>query len=382
MDIPLKLLDKLKKLKLNKYRYKITCSYKTFIEKQYKGYNISLNDETITFYINKLPKDINNDSIIIHDRFKNYFSKIIKTKWLFIVSMFIIIFLFVTSNLFVREIRFSNENTYSYVVYHDVKKYLKNIGPLYYINENLNDISNDLRKKYFSYEYIGIRKKGSIIYIDIEPFFEYPNINKDNDKPCDLVSAVDGKIVGIELKNGVTLVNINQIVNKGDLLVSGNLNYHTNPNDLTSLVHASGSVIIEYAEYKKIIIPKNVKYKMFEEEENPFLELVINNKVIGKNRLNLNEEVLVKNNVFNMIDVLKINFVRKYKSYEYEYNISFNDAKIIAEEQIFSKFLFEKINEKECIKFIKYIKSDEQEENFSFYYLVKYNKNAVINKYY
>ena len=81
-------------------------------------------------------------------------------------------------------------------------------------------IKNEMMTKFDDIAWIGINIKGSRAYIEVKERLDTP-IRVDADIPCDIVAAKDGIIRMLEVKEGQSLVKINQLVEKGDLLVSG-----------------------------------------------------------------------------------------------------------------------------------------------------------------
>lgn len=65
---------------------------------------------------------------------------------------------------------------------------------------------------------------------------------RDDQTPCNLKARIDGRIVGHRVTDGKVMFGIGDAVVKGDLLVSGMVEYKTG---VTALKHASGEVIAE-----------------------------------------------------------------------------------------------------------------------------------------
>ncbi len=378
----LKFLEKFKKLKLLMYRYKITTSINNFFSKKYSGYNIEVNEDTAIFYAHSINKIIRKDvNCYIDDRYHNALKRIVKTKTVTTLSLIIILGLFVMSNYFIREITFSNESTFDYCVLEDVKKEIKFIGPFMRIEKDLNDLSNQLREKYSNYSYIGVRRRAGCLYIDIEKKEEYPDIKNDEQKPSDIVSNVDGKVVGFEVQSGVPVVGINQIIKKGDLLISGNVNYQIDPNNLSNLVHAQGIVLIEYAIYQEIIIPKVVNFKQLKYDNKKVNVFYLFNKRVGKNRVEEKEKYVMRDNIVDIKNIFRIEENVIYNIEEKNKVIEYKDAKVMSEQQIYSNFFKEKVSSQEKIMFMKFINFCEDENEYRFYYLLKYIKNATVKSY-
>lgn len=375
----LKLSEKLLQLSLNKFRYKVSMPLQCFYDNHFEGYNVEVQDDIVVFYCNKIKKkELLQNNIVIEDRLKRILKKIFKTNLVSSLSIMIILGLFIMSNYFIREVKFSNEHTYNFYVLADVEKEVKSIGPFSFINKNLNDLSNELREKYFEYPYIGIRKKSGTIYIDIEIPNQYPTIIDSNPNPCDIVSNVDGKVVGFEVKKGIPIVNVNQIVKKGDCLITGNLNYQVNPNDLSKLVHSEGVVLIEYATYVNIVIPKEVEYEFFEKEYKKYYALYLFNKYIGKNRINEKNDILVEETIFDLYNLVSVKENVVFSVIKKQKEISEEQAKIISEQKIYSQFLNNQVSSKEEIKFIKFISIKVEDDKYVCNYLVKCIKNEVV----
>lgn len=383
MSLKLKLSEMLKRLSFYKYRYQVICDIDDYKCSKCNSYYVIIKDCKVTFYTNKISKEqFKSDSVIVIDRLKNIFVYLFKTKIITSLSLVFLLGVFILSSFFVRDIEFSKEETYNYDVLEDVKKQMSSFGPFKKMKVDLNDLSNDLRHKYSNYGYIGLRKKAGTIYIDIDELNNYPNI-KDNDSlPCDIVSNVDGKVVGYEVVEGIPVVNINQIINKGDLLISGNINYQTNKESLDKLIHASGIVLIEYASYLKMSIPKKEEYDLLKSETKPFYSVSLFNKPIGNNRVDDGNCIVSTEELFNIFNIFCVYKNTKYQVIKKEKLINEDEAKVLSEKKIYEEFFKEQVSKSEKIKLIKLVSTSELEDQYVFSYLVKYIKNATSTRYY
>ncbi len=68
--------------------------------------------------------------------------------------------------------------------------------------------------------WVGASLKGSRLYIEVKERLE-PVEGIDQNTPCNIVAEHDGVICGLEVREGQTLVKLNDAVTAGDLLVSG-----------------------------------------------------------------------------------------------------------------------------------------------------------------
>lgn len=381
MKLRLKAL--LKRLQLIKYRYKITTTIENFKEKKYQGNFLSINNSDVTFYAFKLTKKMKEDEQInVKDRLKLVLSFLFKSKVFTTYSLIIILGMFFLSNFFIREVKFTNEDTYDYFVLQDVNLSIKNIGPFKRVEKNLNELSNDLREKYYFYSYIGVRKKAGTLYIDIEKHKNYSDINIENTSPCDIVSCVDGKVIGFEVEKGIPVVSVNQIVKKGDLLITGNINYQVDKENLSKLVHSCGVVLLEYACYEEVKIPKKVCYEHLEQEYKKRYNIYFFNIQVGNNRKDESYSYEKSDNIFVLKNVFKVEKVSSFRVESIVKEISFDEAKVVSEQKIYTSFLNNKVSSKEEIKLLRYIKYSETDDCYTFYYLVKYVQNKTMKVYY
>ncbi len=376
----MKLAEKLKILRYVRFRYYVkTKNIKNISLKN--SYFLEKKGDYYCFFTNDL-SFINKDESNVFDNYKNIFSKIFKTNIISSLCILSILLMFLMSNFTIRELVFSNESYYNYNIYSDVNKYIKRVGPIFYLDKNVNDISNELRHKYYNFAYIGVRKVGSKLLIDIEKIKDVEENIIVQNKNCDLVSTVDGKIVGIEVEKGKTLISINQIVSKGDVLVSGNLNYNQNASIENNLVCAKGYVLIEYAYYEEVVIPKRLNTLKCDLTKNTNYEVSIFGRKIFKNTIDKDNNFIVEENIFiinKLFELKKLNIFNK--SYE-EFLINQNDAKDAALTKIYFEFSEQKVSEKEKIELIKLVNSKHNEDNYVFCFLIKQIKNSVECRYY
>lgn len=68
--------------------------------------------------------------------------------------------------------------------------------------------------------WLGVNLKGSRLYLEIREREERKDIPGD-DEPCNLVASKNGVVRLMEIRDGQTMVLVNTLVKKGDLLVSG-----------------------------------------------------------------------------------------------------------------------------------------------------------------
>ncbi|MBQ2931330.1 MAG: sporulation protein YqfD [Clostridia bacterium] len=119
-------------------------------------------------------------------------------------------------------------------------------------------VQNKMMTKFDDIAWIGINIKGSRVYIEVKERLDTKR-TVDKDIPCNLVASRDGQIMGLEVVSGQTMVKMNDMVEKGDLLVSGAMD--------------SGVVGIRYAHadgavFARTIYKKSKKYPLEFVEKN------------------------------------------------------------------------------------------------------------------
>lgn len=244
------------KLKLfKKYFYKVPKE--TFLT-AYNQTNIltelSLVDNNYVFY--------SNSKIEIFDNYRvNNYQQILKRFVLphlvLIISFIAIIYCFVFTPYKIRKIEYTTDSIKDEAIYDNVHEIVKK-NDFLFKNIDINAIATELMVKYPHYAWIGVYKEGSIIYLDIQiNDVSGQKFNTDN-LSGDLVSKYDAYIRHIEVKQGHLIVDINQIVKKGDLIVSGNLNYNKNQT-VDKYVTPNAIVLGEVIEnYTFLINKKNI----------------------------------------------------------------------------------------------------------------------------
>lgn len=108
--------------------------------------------------------------------------------------------------------------------------------------DKLNSIKNKiLEDNKDTLEWIEIREKGCIYYIDVTPRVKSNN-NVDNSLPSDIVAEKDGVIKHIVVHRGSKVIDNGDYVKKGDILISGNIIKNENVIDK---VHSEGVIYAE-----------------------------------------------------------------------------------------------------------------------------------------
>ena len=378
-------MGKLKKLNLykivvNKIKYPYRVKIHNIpINNEISGYSFTTNeDNSITFYTSKKILNyllVNNHVIETDYQNKNKQMKLlISRKWLSAVSLIVIFMILLLGKNYIRKIEFSNDIYYSKEVLDVVLEQLDNKKMYYKLKDSINNIGKKLRSRFPYYEWIGLRKEGSILYIDIVDL-DPPLVIKPNTIIGNLVADKTAYIINFHVTSGLIVINTNMTVRKGDLLVSGNLNYFDDKST-KKMVSPNGYINGKTLEIIDVLIPKN--------EE----KIVYSGNVESKRKLRFNKknkkfpttfkhyyyqmEILFK---FGPIDFIKESYFEK-QIIRKQYDV--NDACEIAKIQIESEFYHIARNQYEKILKIEVLKAIEQSENYLITMLVSKIENIAI----
>lgn len=165
----------------------------------------------------------------------------------------------------------------------------------------LNSIKNKiLEDNKDTLEWIEIREKGCIYYIDVTPRVKSNN-NVDNSLPSDIVAEKDGVIKHIVVHRGSKVIDNGDYVKKGDILISGNIIKNENVIDK---VHSEGVIYAETWKTVNISIPfKRIDYVYKKTINHYYLDIfghkfTISGKYDSDNTINKKSIVLDKPYLF------------------------------------------------------------------------------------
>lgn len=167
--------------------------------------------------------------------------------------------------------------------------------------DKLNNIKNKiLEDNKDTLEWIEIREKGCIYYIDVTPRVKSNN-NVDNALPSDIVAEKDGVIKHIVVHRGSKVIDNGDYVKKGDVLISGNIIKNENVIDK---VHSEGVIYAETWKTVNISIPfKRIDYVYKKTINHYYLDIfghkfTISGKYDSDNTINKKSIVLDKPYLF------------------------------------------------------------------------------------
>ncbi len=146
-----------------------------------------------------------------------------------------------------------------------IKSKLAEIGVhegVFFPTLKLVPLQKQLELEFSELSYFAINRNASKLTVQVRELNEKIEI-LDNDQPCNIVSTKTGQITSIIAKYGKKMVKVNDVVKKGDVLISGFIEYERE-NTQPRYVHAAGQVMAqtfdvktfsqEYVENRKVYL--------------------------------------------------------------------------------------------------------------------------------
>jgi similar to stage IV sporulation protein len=364
----------------NKFsNYRVTMPKAEFLEARLnEGYDFKLIGEKITFVTGKstIRRLLSSyPDITFVRRFHHFVKTRILAKAVSVFFLGIILVLFASSSYLIREISFKNEEDYDDAVYQYVYEHMKKVGPFYFFEGGLNELSEELRETFINYAWVGLERRGGKIIIDIERQEVEGHDPEDPSIVGSLMASKDGFIKGYLIERGVNLITINQSVKKGQLLVSGNLKYHNGTE--TQWIRAKGLVLSDTVEYVIKVIPKEI------------VTIEYSGSVVKRYVLSLvGKDLATHKNTYAMSDIedhdiFNMGFLKLHREFIKEKNIirtvyNQDDATRLSQSMIEKEFRKDHKHPKEKITGIELVSLTEGDEDFVFTYLVKKTENIAI----
>lgn len=331
--------------------------------------NIVIDEENIRFKTNakSLQLLLNDISDIKYNNMrKQKIMGFLKKYFISIIALIILFILLINNMLIVKKVKFIKENTYNQEVVDYINENCFKIGIFKYLKYDLNTLNDDVKNKFYYYEWINLEKKGNCLNIIIDKQDEKSFLNSRSKIKGDIIAKSQGIVKYYFVKKGVCLVKDNQSINFGDILITGNLQYYNNKSEY---VHPVAIVLAE------TVNKENIKIKKQE----------ITFKRTGKIKIdyfyNFNNKNSKCKDYFSMYEcidevVFNYNNIKKIKRIYYEVEEVFNyysadNAYLYALSLIEKQFNEQKIHSKEKIVNINLLHQNEDEEYYYYTFLIK-----------
>ncbi len=332
--------------------------------------DLSINNDNFSFKTDKKTLNIIKNDFeyvysqnICHKKLKNLISKHLIS----IIGLFIFILMIGIVSKTITEIVFLDETTYNEEVNKFVEDRLTKVGPFRFLRGDLNKIDSELKNVFYQYEWIGISQKGTSLIIEIEPSF-LDIQEEDSKKSGSIYAKKDAIIKKYHLEKGIVMVQEDQYVKAGDLLISGDIVHYDNTFEQ---VHPLGYVIGEVLEYYEFTIEK-VNTKTERNGKIYYQDFwAIKNKTFGKSKNKFLEYDLETKTIFNLFNFFFVKRIYYFEKEEIKKEYDFDSAKEYAMSLIYKKFMKNKTNDNEKIVYIKLARYGEDNNNYYFRFVVK-----------
>ena len=307
---------------MNKYIIiRVTHDIKRFINKC-NSYNIELynikyidKDNIIV----KIKKD-DFDNIKIYNYYSNieiynkvgmdyYIHKINKLKYFILCFVIMIICMFLVSNIILKINVIHSNKKVRELVYSEL---YDNGIKIFSIKKDFNKLENIknkiLENNRDKLEWISITNIGMTYVVRVEERI-IDNIKSEHDY-CNVVATKEGIVTNIFSDKGDILVNVNDIVRKDDILITGNLIVNEETKNYTC---ASGRVMAKVWYTTNISLKRDYLKKEYTGKKR--INFYINHKVLRNNKYSKFDKKYIINNKY-----IKVYKELEYKEKKYKYN--------------------------------------------------------------
>lgn len=360
------------------FKYHNVCDKTNFNQvinnlKNIKIYHIQNDNDEVSFYSNQ---KIDFDGVLSTNLLYMLYKKVIIPNIIFIFGIIVMFSIIYTTPNYIRSIQYEKDSIKDNVVWEYVENQVINNKNI----DNLNELSKELSIKFSHYAFIEVYKRGSVIYINIEmeDTVNKPNLN-DTIKG-DFISKYDAYIEQIIIERGTVVTSLNTTVKKGDLLVSGNLIYNTNPQDKSQYVCPMGVIIGRVIDQKVYKIKKETQFLTYNGSFKKRKKYYLFNKSLNNTVYVDENSLIIENNIFNIKNILKITNEITYFKEKTAFTYDINTVKDYTESLIYYELEKNRVCEYEKIHQIKLLNIKETHEYFEVFYLVEKSVNLVYFK--
>ncbi|ERJ13826.1 sporulation protein YqfD [Haloplasma contractile] len=313
--------------------------------------------------------------------------KILKHQPGVVIGIVLFLFILYFNTLTIKDITFSTNTNQNDKIEDMINAHIDERYMLSFLNGDLHEINLELRKEFSDFEWISVSRNGTNLHVTIlEPSIVNHQVQY-MDGAGDLVADFDGVIKQFQVAHGIPLVNHNQYVSKGSVIVTGNLR-HNNTNNEEEEEHpfyipAQGKVFAEVWHTKTVEIPK-------EEQETKYTGKIYTEKIYNAFGFDINLKKF--NNHYEQFDQetteqsltifsLKLPFSLKKIHYyekdviirEYDQTSSKKAAKSLVKKQITSHFEDE-IDE---ILDLYLVNEEPQDDSYRYTFFVRTYENIA-----
>ena len=330
-----------------------------------KELKFKTNDKSLKLLISKI------EAIKYENERKKRIISFFRKYFISIIFFFLMLFLLINESLIVKEIVFVNDNTYDQEVVNYIEKDYKKILMFKYLKKSIGNLNNDLKNNFYYYEWINAYKKGNKLLITIDKQDERSFIDSKSTVKGDIIASNDGIIRYYFVKKGVCIIKDNQSIKKGDVLISGNLEYYKENINKDYYIHPTAIVLAE-------VVSKNIiKVKKRDEKfiktgliQNEYFYSIFKKTLFDKEKCDFEMYEFVDEEEVSIGKIKKIKrtyFEVKTSITEYDKDTAYTYALSIIEKD----FNINKIHQKEKILDQQLINYCEDDKYFYYTFLTK-----------
>lgn len=352
-------------------RYQITTTLENYnknleILKTISTFKTRIDNEKVIFYSNN---KLDIEGFDCANYTKHILRKIFLLNLLLVLIIGLVIAILFVSPNYIKEIKYKDGSVKDEIVYNNlITKVETNKKP------NLKEISKELMIMFPHYSWIEAKKVGRVIYLYIE-LNQVGDVEiKNNLINGDLISGYNAYIKKIIATKGKPMIDINQTVKIGDVLIAGQIKNQKIP--------PNGVVIGEIVYTKEIVIKKTDVIYSYTGNLLQYRYLNIGKLLLKKKKNNYINFKTKQNIVFNLFDYIRLIDETVYEFDNYTINHNKDSAIEYAKSFIYYKFEKYKTSNLEKILTIDLVEIIENDNAFIVKLLIKADKNIVVLKQY
>jgi hypothetical protein len=306
-----------------------------------------------------------------HDRHKLIRDAFIRKHLTAVIGCLLMTLALINMNMGIAAVRFTDADTYDEAVLAHMEKYYRKVGPFRYLNASLSEINHDLRSTFYQYEWIGVRKNGAVLYLDIKKL-ENPPVEHES-TPGAMYAKTEGIVKEYHVVKGTVVIQEEQYVAAGDLLISGAVQHYNNE---VELVRATGYVLAEVLRYHDFTIAKQCADVVRTGRLEIVKAYVLFGRQINKTPSAFENYVVEEGRTIGG-RVFQIKTFYRYELKDVTTRYDADDAVNYAKSLVYKEFRAEKTIPKERIDFIRLVRLTEDDDYYYVRLIVKSYQNIA-----
>ncbi len=374
--------------------YKISMSNQQFrklvnSKPNVQFYNLEIKEDKRIFEIPKneleILKEQEYEFSVVRSINQEWYFYILKKYYYIIIGVILFLIIIYGKTYFISNIVYSNNIVEMPEVTEFIDKQLNHIGPLRHLDESIADMNHELKNNYSEFEWISVSKVGTALLVDLTLANKWPTEEINNNAMGDLVAKKDGMVKRFLINQGVPLISENEVVLKGDTIVSGDLLYHHDGDDVY-YISSNGIVFAEVWQEKEVVVNKEEVQKDYTGKihtEHIFTIFKHDFKFNAFDNKYEEYEVKCDKQQINLFGFKITTFHKKCYFYEKDDIIRLYDldkASLAAKSQAIKEVEEYFMHKDEYVIGIVEVNQIQGEENFVFTYFIKTYENIAVFK--